>query len=75
MSGEITPERADKVLDRAVDVTQLVSILGGVLALLAGLQAVLDEDWVGGSTGIGAAILAALAFTVASWARAWMLRR
>ena len=78
--SEITPERADRALDRAVDFTQFLAWLTTIVGVLSGAQLVIDGGdgparWAGWAVGAGALLAGTVAFLLACWARAWMLRR
>lgn len=67
----ITPARAAKALDRAVDVLQLFSVLAALLGVLTGGQLVVDDNTAGWAVIAGALLAGAVGYLLACWARAW----
>lgn len=79
--AELTPERAERSLDRAVDIAQFFGLVAAFVIVLSGVG--LFADAVGDDAGSGAAglvviaagvVVGAVAWLLACWARAWMLR-
>lgn len=71
--SEITPERAAKSLDRAVDALQLFGLLAAVLIVMTGGQLIIDDVTAGWAVAAGGVMAGAVCYLMACWARAWML--
>jgi hypothetical protein len=72
--AKMTPERADRALERAVDLMQLIAILGALFGVGGAVELIGDGEMVGWSVAAGVLILAVLGNVVACWARAWRMR-